>query len=76
MAHVNSPHAKFTSTLIGLFIVVTNVSVKFEKYSVEIQDFVTITHHFRIIFELSLQSNKENQKMSTFNQLGLDTLGS
>ena len=43
MGHVDSPHAKFTSTLIGLFVVDTNESVKFEKYSVEVQDFMTIT---------------------------------
>ena len=56
---------------------VTNEPVEFEKYPVEVhQDCRKLTDHFRGICIIFPNLMKENQRMSTSNQLDLQTLGS
>ena len=50
--------------------------VEFEKWSVEVQDFKKFTDHFRGIYRICLKWIKQNHKMSTCNQLDLESLGS
>ena len=57
--------------------VVTNELVEFEKEPVEVhQDFREITDRFRGIYRIYPNLIKENRRMSTCNQLDLQTLGS
>ena len=53
---------------------VTYEPVELEKQRVEIQDFMEITEHFQKIYAIYLKLMKENQKIITCNQLGLETL--
>jgi hypothetical protein len=46
MTHANCFHTEFPPTLIGLFNVVTNESVEFEKQLVEVQNSINFTDHF------------------------------
>ena len=55
---------------------VTDESVEFEKYPVEVQDCKRITDHFRGIYRIYLNLMKENWRMSTCSWLDLQTLGS
>ena len=42
---------------------VTSEPVGFEKQPFEVQDFMTIIHCFRQIYEIYLKSRKKNQRM-------------
>ena len=55
---------------------VTNEPVEFEKFPVEVQDCKKITDHFREIYKIYPNLIKENQRMSTWNRLDLQTQGS
>ena len=55
---------------------VTVNHVSFKKQPIEIQDFRRITDHFRIIYGIYLNLLYKNQRMSTCQQLDLQTLGS
>ena len=55
--------------------VVTDELVEFEKQLVEVQDFRKITHHFREIYGIYSKLIKKNRKITTSNQLDLETLG-
>ena len=55
---------------------VTNEPVELEKQSVEVQDYMKITDHFRGIYKIYLNLIKENQRMSTCNRWDLQTLRS
>ena len=55
---------------------VTNEPVEFKKQLVEVQDYKKITDQFRRIYKIYPNLIKENQRMSTCNQLDLQTLGS
>ena len=55
---------------------VTNEPVEFENILVEVQDCKKITDHFRRIYRRYPNFTKENRRMSTCNQLDLQTLGS
>ena len=55
---------------------VTNELVEFEKEPVEAQDCRKITDHFRGIYKIYPNLTKENWRMSTCNQLELQTLRS
>jgi hypothetical protein len=53
-------------------LLVTVEPVEFEKYPVQIQDFIGITNPFRIIFRIFPYFKEEIQKISTYNQLILE----
>ena len=53
---------------------VTDELVEFEKWPVEVQDCMKITDHFRGIYRIYPLLIKENWRMSTCNQLDLQTL--
>jgi hypothetical protein len=53
---------------------VTNELVEFEKFSVEVQDCMKITDHFRGIYRIYPNPIKENRRMS--NRLDSQTLRS
>ena len=55
---------------------VADEPVEFEKELVGVQDFKRITYHFRGIYKIYLKQRKQNRKMSTCNQLDLESLGS
>ena len=55
---------------------VTNEPVEFEIFPVEVQDCKKITDHFREIYKIYPNLIKENQRMSTWNRLDLQTQGS
>ena len=56
---------------------VTDEPVEFEKQPVEVQDCMKITRHFRGIYRIYHPNLiKDNRRMSTCNQLDLQTLGS
>ena len=55
---------------------VIDESAEFEKSPVEVQDFRKCVHHFRGIWRLHLTFLKKTRKMSTRNQLDVETLGS
>ena len=55
---------------------VTNEPVEFGKFPVEVQDCKKITDHFREIYKIYPNLIKENQRMSTWNRLDLQTQGS
>jgi hypothetical protein len=46
------------------------------KEPIEVQDCMKITDHFREIYTIYPNLIKENRMMSTYNWLGLQTLGS
>ena len=55
---------------------VTDEPVEFEKQPVEVQDHRKITDHFRGIYTIYPNLIKEHRRMSTCDQLDLQTLGS
>ena len=55
---------------------VTDESVEFEKYPVEVQDCRKVTKNFRGIYRMYPKLIKENWRMWTCNRLDLQTLGS
>jgi hypothetical protein len=55
---------------------VTNVLVEFEKKPVEVQECGKIINHYREFYIIYPNLIKENRRMSTCNQLDLQTLGS
>ena len=55
---------------------VTDEPVEFEKEPVEVQDCRRITDHFRGIYRIYPNLIKENWRMSTYNRLDLQTIGS
>ena len=55
---------------------VTNKPVEFKKELVEVEDWMKITDHFRGIYRMYPNLMKENRRISTCNQLDLQTLGS
>ena len=55
---------------------VADEPVEFEKSPVEVQDCREITDHFRGIYRIYPNLIKEDRRMSTCNQLDLQTLGS
>ena len=75
MAHVDYFHANFPPTLIGLFSVVIDELVEFEKQPIEVQYFRELTDRFSGIYGMYLKLIKENQKITTCNLLDLETLG-
>ena len=56
-------------------LLVTDEPAEFEKFLVDVQDFRKGPDRFRGIYCLHLKLMKKNQKMSTCNQLDLETLG-
>ena len=56
--------------------IVTNELVEFEKHPVEVQDCRKITDHTRGIYKIYPNLIKDNRRLSTSNQLDLQTLGS
>ena len=54
---------------------VTNEWVEFEKQPVEVQDFQHVIGNVRENWRIYLKSIKNNQKVSTWNHLDLETLG-
>ena len=59
----------------GLSSVVTNEPIEVGKSPVEVEDFRKKTEHFRGINRIYLKVMKKTQKVSTCNQLDLETLG-
>jgi hypothetical protein len=55
---------------------VTNESAEFEKLPAKIQDCKVVIDHLRGIYRIHPNLIKENQRMSTWNRLDLQTLGS
>lgn len=55
--------------------VVTDEPVELEKTVVDVQDFRRNIDHFRRICGINLKQTNKNQKMSTCDQLDLETLG-
>ena len=55
---------------------VTDEPVEFEKQPVEVQDCRKFTDHFRGIYRICPNLIKENWRLSTYNRLDLQTLGS
>ena len=55
---------------------VTYEPVEFEKWPIEVQDFMKMIDHYRGMNKIYLDLIKENRRMSTCNQLDLQTLGS
>jgi hypothetical protein len=55
---------------------ITDEPIEYEKYLLEVQNLKKIANHFRRIYETYPKLPKKNQKMSTCNTLGLETLES
>ena len=55
---------------------VTDEPDEFEKLPVDVRDFVKVTNHVRRICKIHVKLVKENRKITTCNQLNLETLGS
>ena len=68
-------HANITPTSTGLSSAITNELVEFEKLPVQVQNFKKHTNHFEGVYKIQPSPIKKNRKMSTCNQLGLETLG-
>ena len=62
-------------TLYTICSVVTDEQTKFEKRLVEVQDFRNLSHHSGEISRIYPNLIEKNQKMSTRNQLDLESLG-
>ena len=54
------------------WLLVTDEPIEFEKWLVEVQDFMTITDHFRGIYIINPNLIKKNWKMSTVQPVGLE----